>query len=95
MVVKMTTPGEWNPVAVEYKSDEYTQNVTTEGKEGYLSQTGDYWQNTEEEFGTNVCLKAYTNEPLHSAESFPVRDAVEEKKLWKKELFLRPGTKAK
>lgn len=70
VVVKMTTPGEWNPVAVEYKSDEYTQNVTTEGKEGYLSQTGDYWQNTEEEFGTNVCLKAYTNEPLHSAESF-------------------------
>lgn len=70
VVVKMTTPGEWNPVAVEYKSDEYTQNVTTEGKEGYLSQTGDYWQNTEEEFATNVCLKAYTNEPLYSAESF-------------------------
>lgn len=60
VIVQMTTPGEWNPVAVEYKSDEYTQNVTTEGKEGYLSQTGDYWQNTEEQFETNVCLKAYT-----------------------------------
>lgn len=66
VVIKMTTPGEWNPVAVEYKSDEYTQNVTTDGKEGYLSQTGDYWQNTEEEFGTNVCLKAYTNADIVS-----------------------------
>ncbi|MDO4323389.1 MAG: lectin like domain-containing protein [Lachnospiraceae bacterium] len=60
LVVKMTTPGVWNPVAVEYRADEYTQNVTLEGKEGYLSQTGEYWQNTEEEFGTNVCLKGYT-----------------------------------
>lgn len=60
VIAKMTTPGQWNPVAVEYKSDEYTQNVTIEGKEGYLSQSGDYWQHTEDEFGTNVCLKAYT-----------------------------------
>lgn len=60
LVVKMTTPGVWNPVAVEYRADEYTQNVTLEGKEGYLSQTGERWQNTEEEFGTNVCLKGYT-----------------------------------
>lgn len=59
LAVKMTTPGHWNPVAVEYRADEYTQNVTLEGKEGYLSQNGDYWQNTEREFGTNVCLKGY------------------------------------
>ena len=60
LVVKATTPGVWNPVAVEYRADAYTQNVTLEGKEGYLSRDGDYWQNTEKEFGTNVCLKGYT-----------------------------------
>jgi hypothetical protein len=62
VVVKLTTPGRNNPVAVEYRANEYTQNVTTVGKEGYLSQDGQRWQNTEERFGTNVCLKAYTVE---------------------------------
>ena len=60
VVVKITSSADENPVAVEYRADEYTMNVTTEGKEGYLSQYGNYWENTEERFGTNVCLKAYT-----------------------------------
>ncbi len=59
IVVKITTPGEENPVAVEYRADEYTQNVTTAGKESYLSQYGELWENTQKRFGTNVCLKAY------------------------------------
>lgn len=62
VVVKITAPGRENPVAVEYASGEYTRNVTLEGKEGYLSQDGSRWQNTEKRFGTNVCLKAYTKE---------------------------------
>ena len=60
VVIRIATPGEENPVAVEYRADEYTQNVTTEGKEGYLSLDGNRWENTEKQFGTNVCLKAYT-----------------------------------
>lgn len=60
VVVRMTTPETKNPAAVEYRANEYTQNVTTEGKEGYISQYGRLWQNTETYFGTNVCLKAYT-----------------------------------
>lgn len=60
VIVKITAPDEKNPVAVEYQADEYTQNVTLEGKESYLSQYGTYWENTQERFGTNVCLKAYT-----------------------------------
>ena len=60
VIVKITAQGENNPVAVEYRADEYTQNVTLEGKESYLSQYGTYWENTQERFGTNVCLKAYT-----------------------------------
>lgn len=60
VAVKITTPGTDEPVAVEYRADAYTQNVTTEGKESYLSQDGERWENTQERFGTNVCLKAYT-----------------------------------
>lgn len=60
VILKLTTPGTEDPVAVEYRADEYTQNVTTEGKESYLSQAGERWENTQERFGTNVCLKAYT-----------------------------------
>ncbi len=59
MIVKITTPNEKNPVAVEYPADAWSQNVTTEGKEGYLSQDGEYWENTEKRFGSNVCLKGY------------------------------------
>lgn len=59
VVVKITTPGVENPVAVEYRADSYTRNITTEGKEGYLSQYGERWENTERQFGSNVCLKAY------------------------------------
>ena len=60
VVVKMTTPGSVNPAAVEYRSDQYTQQVTLEGKNGYLSRDGQSWYHTEKTFGTNVCLKAYT-----------------------------------
>ncbi len=60
VVVKITASAEVNPVAVEFSADEFTKNVTTEGKESYLSRYGTYWEDTQEKFGTNVCLKAYT-----------------------------------
>lgn len=60
VVVKAKTPGTENPIAAEYAADEFTQSVTLEGKEGYISQWGTDWQSTEEGFGANVCLKAYT-----------------------------------
>ena len=60
VVVKITTLGAKMPVAVELNKDSYTQGVTLEGKRGYLSYSGDTWEFTEENFGTNVCLKAYT-----------------------------------
>ncbi len=62
VVVKITASEETNPVAVEYRADAYTQNVTTGGKESYLSQYGTNWENTQEKFGTNVCLKVYTQD---------------------------------
>lgn len=59
VMVCIHTPGTGNPVAVEYRADAYTQKVVTEGKYGYISRDGESWTHTEEEYGTNVCLKAY------------------------------------
>ena len=60
VVVWITTPGASNPVVVELHKDVYSETVTLEGKEGYLSLYGELWEPTEKSFGTNVCLKAYT-----------------------------------
>ncbi len=62
VVIAIDTPGGENPAAVEFRADDYTTNVTTKGKESYLSPDGTYWENTQETFGTNVCLKVYTRE---------------------------------
>ena len=61
MAVKIITPGEASPVAVEYRADEYSQGVELEGKEGYLSPDGERWEQTETNYGSNVCLKAFTS----------------------------------
>lgn len=61
VVVWIDTPGQERPVAVEMAKDKYTAGVTTEGRETYLSRDGSVWENTQEEFSANVCLKAYLN----------------------------------
>lgn len=60
VAVKIDTPDSRYPVAAEYQADENSRNVVTEDGEGYLSANGISWQNTEENYGCNVCLKAYT-----------------------------------
>ena len=61
VVVWISTPGQERPVAVEMAKDKYTAGVTTEGRETYLSRDGSVWENTQDEFSANVCLKAYLN----------------------------------
>lgn len=58
LIVEIRTPGEKNPVAVEYQTDE-TQNVTLNGKYGFISHDGENWEHTESRYGSNVCLKGY------------------------------------
>ena len=60
VVVKIRTPGSQYPVAAEYQADENSRNVTIADGEGYLSANGISWQNAEEGYACNVCLKAYT-----------------------------------
>ena len=60
VIVKIRTEGAVRPVAVETDKDDFTGNVSLEDKWGYLSKTGELWEHTEEKFGTNICLHAYT-----------------------------------
>ena len=62
VIVSIHTDGASKPVAVEMKKDLFTAGVTLEGKEGYISLYGWEWENVEEGYGANVCLKAYTRE---------------------------------
>ena len=61
LLVHINTPSIKNPVAVEYQGDPDAQNVTTDGKYGFISRDGNDWDHTEEKYGSNVCLKAYTH----------------------------------
>lgn len=60
VLVKIYTPDAAYPAATEYPADENSRNVTIEDGEGYLSPDGVTWQKTEEKYGCNICLKAYT-----------------------------------
>ena len=60
LLVHINTPDVKNPVAVEYRGDPDAKNVTTDGKYGFISRDGNDWDHTEEKYGSNVCLKAYT-----------------------------------
>ena len=60
VIVSIHTDGATKPVAVEIKKDLFTAGVTLEGKEGYISPYGWEWENVEEGYDANLCLKAYT-----------------------------------
>ncbi len=57
--VWLHTPDNGKPMAVELKKDEYTEDVIFSGRETYISKDGSFWENTQEKYQTNVCLKAY------------------------------------
>ena len=60
VMVKINTPGSDYPVAMEYRADDQTANVNLEDGCGYVSVDGYRWSRIEEEYGGNICLKAYT-----------------------------------
>lgn len=59
VMVYVQTPNSQMPVAVEYKDEGDEATIISDG-EGYISNDGVHWDNTEESQNANVCLKAYT-----------------------------------
>lgn len=60
VVVKIKTPGAIYPVAIEYNSDQRTENFDITDGEGYISLYGEVWHRAEDTQNCNVCLKAFT-----------------------------------
>jgi C1A family cysteine protease len=61
VVVKIKTPGETKPIAIEYRANYATRNVDISDGEGYISYNGRSWEHVEETKECNICLKMYTD----------------------------------
>lgn len=59
IVIALNTPGKEHPMAIEYKSDDFTKNVDVSDGEGYISINGLDWESVEETKDSNLCIKAY------------------------------------
>ena len=61
VVVKIKTPGNEYPVAVEsIAGQKFAHHVDISDGEGYISASMSEWKNTEQHYQSNVCLKVYT-----------------------------------
>ena len=60
VVVKIDSPGQVHPVAIEYDSGDGKCSIDLTDGEGYISLQGDIWERVEEKQECNICLKAYT-----------------------------------
>ena len=61
VIVRIETPGKERPIAVEYAASELTKDAVLEDGHGFISHDGLLWASSEEEYGCNVCLKAFTD----------------------------------
>lgn len=59
IVLAINTPGAEYPMAIEYKSDELTENVDISDGKGYISNNGLDWESVEDKAKGNLCIKAY------------------------------------
>lgn len=64
VVIKITTPGVTQPVAIEYQTEGAKGTADIQDGWGYLSSDGIRWQRAETTMECNICLKAYTRSIL-------------------------------
>lgn len=68
VLVKVTTPGEVEPIAIEYPWEGYSSKATANAGESFISGDGNEWNDLTDIYkNTNVCLKAYTEKDNVSA----------------------------
>ena len=62
VIVEIFTPSSIHPVAIEFQAGKSTEHVDITDGEGYISLSGNTWENVEEKQNCNLCLKVYTND---------------------------------
>ena len=60
VIVCITTKDCDRPIAIEYNGSELTENAVLDDGKGYVSFDGQIWSSAEQEYGCNICLKAFT-----------------------------------
>ena len=60
IIMYISTPNATRPIAVEMATDYKTRSVDLSDGEGYISYTGREWENVEEKYECNLCLKGFT-----------------------------------
>lgn len=60
IIMYISTPNSTRPVAVELVTDSKSAAVDLSDGIGYISYTGTYWDNVEEKYECNLCLKGFT-----------------------------------
>lgn len=60
VMVHLETTDAVHPVAIEYQSDLLNTQVDLSDGEGYISSDGKNWQQAEDNYNCNICLKAFT-----------------------------------
>ncbi|MHC1626309.1 MAG: C1 family peptidase, partial [Methanoculleaceae archaeon] len=62
-VVKLTTPGYYYPIPVEYPIPDYSSKATASPGESYVSSDGATWEDITTSYAdSNVCVKAFTTD---------------------------------
>lgn len=59
IILSITTKGSYEPMAIEYKSDDIDGDIDIKDGESYISRNGITWESVEKNFKANICLKAY------------------------------------
>lgn len=63
VIVKLTTKGENNPIAIESPKGKFASKAKANKNESFVSSNGKNWNDlTDSEPNSNVCLKAFTND---------------------------------
>ena len=61
IVLYVNTPDTKSPLAVEYATDNMTEEVDINDGKGFISNNGLDWENVEDAVQANLCIKAYAN----------------------------------
>jgi len=76
VVVKLTTPGYYYPIPVEYPEPGYSSKATASPGESYISSDGSTWEDITTSYAdTNVCVKAFTTDAGQELASIVVSPA--------------------
>lgn len=76
VILKLTAPTDTRPLVVEMPFEEYSSNATAGPGQSYTSVDGVHWKDlTRDHPNTNLCIKAFTVDPIRVPEDYPTIQA--------------------